>query len=190
MVVRDLLVGPKRFGELQRGLPNMPSNVLTARLRELETAGLVARRPRELPAGGVVYELTPDGRELEETVVAIGRWGARRLGDPREHEIVTEDSIASALLTTFRPDRAREGERIDYELRAGDILVHALIRDRTIRVGRGPLSNADLTIEAGPALRTLLAREITPEAALSSGIVRIIDGPRELFDRFAELFRI
>jgi DNA-binding HxlR family transcriptional regulator len=64
LVIRDLLVGPKRFSDLQRGLPKIPSNVLTARLKELEEAGIVRRRAQALPAGGVVYELTEDGREL------------------------------------------------------------------------------------------------------------------------------
>lgn len=77
LVIRDLLVSPKRFSDLQRGLPKIPSNILTARLKELEQNGLVERRamPRA-QGGGVVYELTRDGRDLEDAVLTLGRWGA------------------------------------------------------------------------------------------------------------------
>src|SRR5581483_912985 len=106
LVVRDLLVGPKRFSDLQRGLPKIPSNILTARLKELEAAGVIERRAQPRPAGGVAYQLTDDGRELEEAVVAFGRWGAKHLGAPREDEIVTDDSMAMALRTIFRGEQA------------------------------------------------------------------------------------
>ncbi len=76
MIVRDLLIGPKRFSDLHTGLPKIPTNVLTTRLKPLEAAGVAARRALPRPAGGVVYELTPRGRELEAAVVAIGQWGA------------------------------------------------------------------------------------------------------------------
>src|SRR5262249_26343166 len=106
LIVRDLLNGPKRFSEIQRGLPGIPSNVLTSRLNDLEDEGLVRRRAQARPAKGVAYELTEAGAGLEAPVVALGRWGARRLGDPRPGETVTEDSIAAALRTTFRPEAA------------------------------------------------------------------------------------
>src|ERR671936_950820 len=89
LIVRDLLVGPKRFTDLRRGLPRIPTNVLAERLRELEYAGVVRRRLLPRPAGSVVYELTPYGQELEEAVLPLGRWGARALGEPRPDEIVT-----------------------------------------------------------------------------------------------------
>src|SRR5690349_9117506 len=97
LIVRDLLIGPKRFSEIQRGLPGIPTNILTSRLNELEDSGLVQRRLLARPAKGVVYELTEDGLALEDAVMALGRWGARHLGEPNEDEVVTEDSIASAL---------------------------------------------------------------------------------------------
>src|SRR6516225_10062018 len=83
LIVRDLLIGPRRFTDLHRGLPGIPTNVLTARLKELEEAGVVRRRVLPRPEGSVVYELTEYGRELEPTVVELGRWGAKTLGDAR-----------------------------------------------------------------------------------------------------------
>src|ERR671933_2910831 len=82
LVVRDLLLGPKRFTDLRHGLPGIGSNVLAARLKELERAGVVQRRTLPPPAPATVYELTDYGRELEEPLLALGRWGARSLGPP------------------------------------------------------------------------------------------------------------
>jgi len=188
MIVRDLLVGPKRFGEIQRGLPGIPTNILTARLHELEDSGLVRRRLLPRPAAGVVYELTEEGASLDDVVLAIGRWGAVRLGDPRPDETVTEDSIATALRTTFRAQGAGKGN-VTYMLRLGDVEVHARVHNGALTVGRGPAPNADLTIETGPALRLLLAREITPADAIKKRLVRIKGDPK-LLERFVRTFQI
>lgn len=189
LVVRDLLVGPKRFSDLQRGLPGIPSNILTARLKELESAEVVQRRamPR-VEGGGVAYELTPYGKELDEAVVALGRWGAKRLGEPRSEEIVTEDSMCMALHTTFRPEAAGR-THASYQLEIGPVVVHAIVRNGSVSVGKGALPKPDLVIEAGPGVRAIMAQEIGPEAALKSKLVRI-RGDRKHFERFAKMFRI
>ncbi|MDP9017944.1 MAG: winged helix-turn-helix transcriptional regulator [Candidatus Eremiobacteraeota bacterium] len=188
LIVRDLLVGPKRFSDLQRGLSGIPSNILTERLKELEEAHLVQRRALPRPSPAVVYELTADGSELEEAVISIGRWGAKRLGEPRPDEVITEDSMASALLTTFRPEEAAR-MNLRFELRLGEIIIHAHVQNRKVTVGRGPLDKADLKIEAGPKLRQLLAREISPQEALRKKIVRISGDPK-LLTKFVQLFQI
>jgi DNA-binding HxlR family transcriptional regulator len=188
MIVRDLLVGPKRFSELLRGLPGIPTNILTARLKELEEAGIVQRRAMPRPGGGVVYELTEEGAGLEDAVLALGRWGAQRLGTPRKGEIVTPDSIATGLRTTFKPEFA--GRRnVSYVLKLGDVEVSAVVQDGKVTVDRGPLRDPDLVIEAGPILRPLLAREIAPQEALRKKLIRISGDPR-LLDRFVRIFRI
>jgi DNA-binding HxlR family transcriptional regulator len=188
MIVRDLLVEPKRFSDLERGLPGIPSNILTTRLKEMEEAGLVQRRVLPRPRSGVVYELTEVGAGLEPTVFALGRWGARLLGAPREGEIITADGLVTALRTTFQP-RAAKGLVVAYELRFGDLVLHARIRNGCLNVGKGPASDSDLVIETGPVFRALLAREITPRQAIRSGSVRV-RGKHELFERFVQVFRI
>ena len=188
LIVRDLLVGPKRFGEIQRGLPGIPTNILTARLNELEDSGIVRRRLLERPAKGVAYELTDAGATLQDAVLALGRWGAQRLGEPRPDETITEDSIAMALRTTFRPEAAGKA-KLTYLLRLGEIEVHARIRDGAIAVGRGPIAKPDCVIETGPALRMLLAAEISPAAAIKKRLVRVTGNPK-LLDRFVQIFRI
>lgn len=188
LIVRDLLVGPKRFTDLLRGLPGIPSNILTARLKELEHAGVVQRRLLPRPARGVVYELTEYGLELDPVVAALGRWGAKNLGDPRPDESVTVDSLVTALRTTFQAQAAR-GVHVGYELRAGDLVLHARIDDGHIEAAAGPLPDADLVIEAGPAIRPLMAGELSAADAIASGAIRV-RGESELLERFAEMFRI
>ena len=188
LIVRDLLVGPKRFTEIQRGLPGIPTNILTSRLNELEDSGLVRRTVLARPAKGIAYELTDAGSALEGPVLALGRWGAQYLGEPRLGETITEDSIAMALRTTFRPEEAGKA-RLTYLLRLGAIEVHARIRDGAIFVGRGPVESPDLIIETGPALRMLLAREVTPVEAIRKRLVRVTGDPK-LLERFVKMFRI
>ena len=188
LIVRDLLVGPKRFTDLQRGLPGIPSNVLTSRLRELEGAGVVQRRLQPRPDRGVAYELTHYGAELEDAVVLFGRWGAKSLGDPQPGEILTDDSMIMAMRSTFRPEAAR-GLRAGFELRLGEIVLAIRVADGAVGVVAEPLPDADLVIEAGPGIRRLMAGEITSETAIAEGIVRISGDP-VLLTRFAELFRI
>lgn len=188
MIVRDLLVEPKRFGDLHRGLKGIPTNILTSRLKELEQAGIVRRRVLPRPSGAVVYELTEVGQGLEPSVRALGTWGAKLLGDPRANEIVTPDSLVTALRTTFQP-AAAGGVNASFELRFGEIVLHARVAGGAVDVARGPLPDADLVIETGPALRPLLARELTPREALKSGAVRVT-GKRALLGQFVELFSI
>jgi DNA-binding HxlR family transcriptional regulator len=189
LIVRDLLVGPRRFTDLQRGLPGIPSNVLTARLKELEEAGVVRRRVLPRPARGVAYEMTEYGLELEDVVVALGRWGAKAMGDPRPDETITLDSLMTALRSTFRGESAR-GFHGGYEVRAGEIVFHARIDDGKIEVGAGPLAGADLVLEAGPAMKLLMTREMSPADAIAGGAVRIVSGDPQFLERFVEMFRI
>jgi DNA-binding HxlR family transcriptional regulator len=188
LIVRDLLIGPKRFSEIARGLPGIPSNILTARLNELEDSELVRRRVLARPAKGVAYELTEDGTALETAVFALGRWGAQHLGEASRGETVTEDSIAMALRTTFRPEAAGRA-KITYLLKLGPVEVHARIANGSVTVGRGAVAKPDLVIETGPALRLLMAHEVSPGEALKKKLVRIT-GDSKLLDRFVKIFRI
>lgn len=188
LVIRDLLVCPKRFTDLNRGLPGIPSNILTVRLKELEQAGVVRRRLLPRPARATVYELTEYGLELEEVVLQLGRWGAKSLGDPRPDEVVTADSLVTAMRTTFRPTAAG-GLHARYELRLGETVIHACIADGKLDAAAGPLPDADLVIEAGPALKALMTGEMSPTEAIDSGSVRLT-GAADLLNRFVEIFQI
>jgi DNA-binding HxlR family transcriptional regulator/putative sterol carrier protein len=188
VLVSDLLRGPKRFSDLQRGQPRIPSNVLSSRLKELEDAGVVRRTVLPRPASGVGYELTEYGRELEDIVLRLGLWGAKTMPEPRPEDVVTADTVLLALRSTFRPEAAR-GLRVSYELRLGEIIVHARVEDGALAVDEGPLAEADLVLETDMSLHPLLAGELGPREAIGSGSVRIT-GKRELLERFVEVFHI
>ncbi|QUH00457.1 helix-turn-helix transcriptional regulator [Saccharopolyspora erythraea] len=188
LIVRDLAVGPKRFTDLRQGLPKIPTNVLSTRLKELEQSDVVQRRVLPRPAAAVVYELTEYGRGLEDIVIRLGLWGAQALGEPRQDEIVTPDSMIMGLRATFLPEAAR-GRRAGYELRLGDVVVHARVDDGELELGEGELPGADLVIETGPAVRALLAGELTADEAIANGSVHLT-GDSGLLTTFAEMFRI
>jgi DNA-binding HxlR family transcriptional regulator len=188
LVIRDLTVGPKRFTDLRRGLPGIPTNILAARLKELELAGVVRRRVLPRPAASVVYELTEYGAELDEVVLRLGLWGSKMLGEPRAEEIVTVDSLIVALRTIFRPEAAID-LHVSYELRLGDIVLHARIDDGVLEAGAGPLAEPDLVIDTQLAIKGLMAGEISPAEAIEHGDVRLTGDP-SLLDRFVEVFRI
>lgn len=117
LVVRELLLGPKRFTDLRAGLPHVSPNVLSQRLRELESAGVVRRRKLPPPAASRIYELTEWGEGLEPVVISLGRWGARSPWRPRNTRLST-DSLILSFRTMF-DERAAEGFVASYELRLG-----------------------------------------------------------------------
>jgi DNA-binding HxlR family transcriptional regulator len=189
LLVRDLLVGPKSVADLRRGFPRIPASTLSTRLDELERSGIVRARGASGEPESMVYELTPYGAELEDIVCRFAVWGAQRLGEPRPEDIVTVDSMIMAMRSTFRPEAAR-GLRAGYELRLIDgMTIHARVDDGTVQVAEGPLPEADLVIDPGPALKDLMTGDVSPAAALRDGSVSIVGDPA-LLDRFAELFHI
>jgi DNA-binding HxlR family transcriptional regulator len=187
LIVRDLILGPKRFTDLRRSLPRIPTNVLSARLKGLEHSGIIRRRLLPRPAG-VVYELTEYGSELEDVVLRLGLWGARSLGQPRADDIVTPESLLSALRATFRPEAARQ-LRASFELRLGEIVVHARVDRGTLELAEGPLPDADVALDTDLAIRSLMSGELSPDEAIKSGRVRVT-GNRDLLEQFVEVFHI
>lgn len=172
LIVRDLLVGPRRYTDLKTGLPRIPTNVLATRLKELEAAGVVVRRVLPRPAGSVVYELTEYGQELEGIVLALGRWGAQRLGAFGEGEIATADSLIMALRSTFDPSVAA-GRNVTYELRFGDVVITAQIENGELATDAGSTGKADLVIQAFGPLNPLLAGEVTAAEVVAQGNVQL-----------------
>jgi DNA-binding HxlR family transcriptional regulator len=180
LVIRELLPGPKRFTDLTTGLPRIPTNVLSGRLKEMEEAGIVARRVLPRPSGAVVYELTDYGRDLDATIVGLARWGTRSVGAPREGDNVSPAGFMLGLRANFRAEAARD-LRATYELRLGDIVVHAQVRDGAVTVAEGPAEAPDLTIHADLSLRDVMAGGTSDSLRL--------DGDPALFERFGEIFR-
>jgi DNA-binding HxlR family transcriptional regulator/putative sterol carrier protein len=187
LIVRDLLVAPRRFTELQESLHGIPTNVLTSRLRELEDAGVVRRRAQAPPARGVVYELTDYGLELEDPLLRLGYWGAKALGEPKQDEIISMDSLALALRGAFRPEKARGPKRL-YELRVDGKSLRVAVKRGAASIPASSPGEPDLVLETDPGvLSELLAGGRDVEEATSSGRVRLDGDPadaRRLFEMF------
>lgn len=187
LVVRELILGPKRFTDLRRGLPRIPTNVLSARLKELEQGGVVGRRLSPSPGGAVVYELTEYGQELEDVVVRLGLWGAKTMDQPRPGDTLSVDSLCLALRAMFHADRS-QAVRATYVLRVSDVVVNLSVDGGQLEIGEGLLADPDLELESdSTAMHALLAGQLTPAEAIRSGAIRIAGDPA-LLDRFAELF--
>jgi DNA-binding HxlR family transcriptional regulator len=188
LIVRDLVLGPRRFTDLQRGLGKIPSNVLSSRLKELEDAGVIMRRALPRPEKAVVYELTEYGRRLEPIVVDLLLWGMESLGDPTPEDNFSENSFLLGLRVAFQP-RAARGLDVTYEIHMDDSVFSARVANGRLELADGPAEAPDLTIETDLGLGALLKGEITAAEARKRKVVRL-RGDAGLLDRFAELFRL
>jgi DNA-binding HxlR family transcriptional regulator/putative sterol carrier protein len=189
LLVRELLLGPKRYTDLRRGLPNASPNVLSERLRELERAGVVRRRKLPPPAGSRVYELTDWGLELEQTVISLGRWAARSPTPPGDAPVLSADSIILALRGLF-DSGAAHGLRAIYELRLGEDRFRVEVGDDAIEATRGGADQADATIDVDPdTLNAVLFGGRSLTDAQRSGKMTI-EGDRAAVERFVRLFPI
>lgn len=144
LVVRELMLGPKRFTDLRDGLPQASPNVLAQRLRDLEQAGVVQRRRLPPPAASAVYELTEWGLELEPVLQSLGRWASRSPLMPAGASIGL-DSFVLALRTMFNPATA-EASIATYELRLGVHTFRVRIAAGEFDIARGTAEHPDAVI--------------------------------------------
>lgn len=148
LVVRELMLGAKRFGDIKAGLPGISANVLSHRLDELEQAGLVARRKLPKPAAVWVYDLTPWARDLEPIMQILGRWAARDPQHRKDLHFGTASLILS-LRTNFDPSLA-DGVHLVIALRPNDESFVARVARKKLTIETGEPAQADATI-AGDA---------------------------------------
>lgn len=186
LVVRELLLGPKRFTDLRAGLPHASPDVLARRLRELEGAGVVRRRKLPPPAASRVYELTEWGEELEPVIIRLGRWGARSPSRPRDAELGV-DSLILSFRTMFDASAA-EGLEASYELRLGEGRFRAEVADGRFEVERGSADRPDAIIESNAGTLAALVYEGRDlEEAMGSGDLKL-EGDELAVARFLTLF--
>lgn len=186
LVVRELLLGPKRFTDLRTGLPPASPNVLAQRLRELEQAGILQRRTLPPPAASKVYELTDRGSELEPVVIALGRWGANTPPPPGDVGM-SLDSVVLSLRTLFDPARA-DGFGATLELRLGEERFRAEVAGGRLDVVRGEAPTADAIVRTDPStlLALIRARRELAEAQRVGDVE--IEGDERVVARFVGLF--
>jgi DNA-binding HxlR family transcriptional regulator len=146
LIVRDLLHGPKRYTDLAQGLPGIGTNILAARLRELESAGIVAKKKLPPPWASTVYELTEYGAELKEPLYALARWGARTLGPPKPDDELYPEWGVNGLPALFNAEEAR-GLTETYVLKVDGDVFTARIVNGSIDVSVGGAEDADLVVE-------------------------------------------
>jgi DNA-binding HxlR family transcriptional regulator/putative sterol carrier protein len=186
LVVRDLLLGPKRFTDLRAGMPAASADMLTQRLRELGETGIVQRRKLPPPAGSWVYELTDWGAELEPIVTQLSRWSSRSPTLRKDADIGV-DSLVLALKALFDP-QAAEGLRAIFALRLGENHFRIQIADGQLVLARGEADQADATIDTDPGtLSALLWKNRRLADALRAGDLTL-DDPKGLAERFTGLF--
>lgn len=188
LVVRELLVGPKRFTDLKAGLPGVSPNVLSQRLRDLEAIGAVMRTKLPPPAASRVYDLTPWGRELEPVLMALGRWGVRSPAMP----FTAPTSVAAlvvALRTMFDPAQA-EGFDGTVALRVGEEPLRARVVQGRLELVHGSVERPDVVVESDPeTLKGLAFGGMPLSAALETGVLTLTGDIRQA-ERFFELFRL
>lgn len=185
LVVRELMLGPKRFTDLQEGLPGAGPKILAQRLRELEGTGIVRRRTLPPPASSQVYELTEWGARLEAIVVALGRWGAEApepSADP-----VSADSAMIRLRTLFSPQPERPWTAT-YEIRLGRHRFTTRVADGLlVQLSRGePYGKPDTVIDTDPdTLNRVLGADRALTTATEDGLLTMTgddQAGRRLFD--------
>ena len=186
LVMRELMLGPKRFSDLRADLPGISANVLTQRLEGLEAAGVLIRRKLPPPASSQVYELTAWGYASEPIFQALGRWAAQS----PQHDPSLPFSAVSLFLsfrTMFDPTRA-EGidARIGFRLGAETYLVR--IADGRIDVARDVFESADLVFTGTPPAVAASVYGGQPLSALAAEAALSIEGDRSLAERFVTLF--
>lgn len=184
-VMRELMLGPRRFGELKADIAGISAKLLTQRLADLEAAGVVRRHKLPPPASVTVYELTPWGYEAGPIFQAMGRWGVRSpTHDP------TKPFSAVSLVISFRTmlDLSRADSEATVGFRLGEQSFVWKLADGQIQITREPAEGADVVFEGSPATIAAAAYGGVTLAELEAAGEMTISGDRALAERFVTWF--
>ena len=182
LIVRELLTGPKRFKDLLEGLPGIGTNLLTARLKDLEGYGVLRRATLPPPAASRVYELTELGRSLEPVVMGLARWGLEFLGASCEEDDRQPAWAMVALQSMLEPEATGE-TRESYEFRVDDEVFYVWVADGETGVRQGPAADPALVVHSDTqTLLAVAAGRIETTEAVASGALRI-EGDRDARER-------
>jgi DNA-binding HxlR family transcriptional regulator len=162
LIARELLAGPRRYTDLHADLPGVSTDVLAARLKELERDGLLTRRRLPAPASAAVYELTARGRGLLPALTALADWGAADLGEPGPTDALRAHWFALPLM------RLLDGLAAPCEgtvnVRLAEDCFHVTLTAAGPSYGQGPADHPDAELALGRQACAELARG---EASLS-----------------------
>jgi DNA-binding HxlR family transcriptional regulator/putative sterol carrier protein len=189
LLVRDLLTGPKRFGDLQKSLRGMGTGLLAARMKHLEREGLVEKITLPPPARTPAYALTEAGRELGPAVLALAGWGTKwAMGERRDGETFHAGWAVLAMEAYFDAEAA-VGVRTVYEFRVGDEVFHVRVADGTVEAAHGPAQLPDATLEMPDDVLVALAEGRSTLAEAIRARTVTVTGDREALRRLRTLFR-
>jgi DNA-binding HxlR family transcriptional regulator len=189
LLIRDLLTGPKRYTDLLNGLPGIGTNLLASRLKELQSAGVVQRSELPPPAAATVYQLTERGRELQDVIVPLARWGLPLLGSRGRKQAWQPEWSILAMRATFRPERA-DGVNEQYQFEVDGEVFFAHVNDGAVSTGRGPATDPAFIVRS--TADTFLAvadGSLGVEAAIATGCYEI-DGDPSAFERCVSIFSL
>jgi DNA-binding HxlR family transcriptional regulator len=182
LIVRELMHGPKRYTDLAHGLPGIGTNILAARLKELEGCGIVEKRTLPPPAASTVYELTEYGAELREAMYALARWGARTIGPPGPDDELYPEWGVNALPALFVAEAAR-GLTETYSLVVEGDAFTARVADGVLEPSMGVAEDADMVVETDmETFFGLASGELAPGDAVKSGRAKL-QGDLEALER-------
>jgi DNA-binding HxlR family transcriptional regulator len=177
LIVRELMLGPRRFTDLIDGLPGVSRNLLTERLRALERDRVVTRGQLPPPAARQVYELTDDGRDLAQAMIPLVAWGTRRLGSRHPHESFRSHWAALAMVT-FADREAARGVRETYEYVVGGTAFHYVVDDGSIELRYGQAHDPAVTVVTDDKTWADLASgRITASEAAAEGALALSGRP-------------
>jgi DNA-binding HxlR family transcriptional regulator len=187
LIIRELIAGPRRFKDLVDGLPDISTNLLSDRLKNLEQQGLLRRHKLPPPAASTVYELTAVGQMLEKTLLELGKWGSQFVPSSAEGATLLRlGSYALTLKTFFRPELA-QGINETYELQVDHEVLQVHVVNGEIEVRQGESRRADVIFQTDlTTYLGLLQRQLQPEEAIAAGLIRIEGDPAAL-SRFLNL---
>jgi DNA-binding HxlR family transcriptional regulator len=186
LIMRELMLGPKRFSDIRADLPGISANTLTQRLEGLEKVGLVVREKLPPPASGQVYALTEWGYQAKPVMGALGRWATRSPGhDPNQHFSAVSLILSFQAMNQPAISGAFEAA-IGFRLGRETYVVR--MKDGAIDAARGDPEAADFTFTGAPAAVAAAAYGGVPLAALEADGLLRIDGDRALAERFVTLF--
>ena len=188
LVIRELMMGPRRFGDLRKDLHGISANVLTQRLEGLEASGIVTRRKLPPPASVQVYELTPWGYEIKPVFMVLGGWAAR---SPRHDPTlpISAVSIMQSFETMFDPALAGDAA-MTLGFVFGDEPFVVRIADGALTTARGIDEGAQVVLTTQPPLVAACVYGKVPPAAFETEGLMTITGDRGVFDCFVGFFNL
>jgi DNA-binding HxlR family transcriptional regulator/putative sterol carrier protein len=187
LIVRELRPGPRRFTDLIDGLPGISRKLLTERLRDLESDGIIARRELPPPAARQVYDLTDDGRDLATAMAPLIAWGARRIGERTAGETFRARWVAVSMVGLADREAAK-GVNETYQYLVGDSDFHFIVDDGSIELHDGRAEDPSVVVTTDEDTWADIASGKTMTSAAAATGALTVAGDRQAAKRLRKIF--